>query len=239
MPDADLVEYDPKIADLPQEERPRERLLRYGAAALSNAELLAIIIRVGGTGQNVIRLAEALLARHDGLPGLAQAGVEELTELKGVGVAKVAQLKASLELGRRLLASAPDERAQIRSPADAANLLMLEMGMLEQEHLRVILLDTRNRILTINTVYKGSLNSSMVRVGELFREAIRRNAAHINSHSTSFERSCQTDSPYKYRRCGGDPPSRPGRSAPGYRSTGSHYYRLGTIRLAQGERFGL
>jgi DNA repair protein RadC len=179
MPDADLVEYNPKIADLPQSERPRERLLRYGAAALSNAELLAIILRVGGAGQNVIRLSEALLARHEGLPGLARAGVEELTELKGVGAAKVAQLKASLELGRRLLASAPDERAQIRSPADAANLLMLEMSMLEQEHLRVILLDTRNRILTISTVYKGSLNSSMIRVGELFRGAIRRNAAAI------------------------------------------------------------
>ena len=179
MPDTDLVEYNPKIADLPRAERPRERLLRYGEAALSNAELLAIILRVGGAGQNVIRLAEALLARHEGLPGLARAGVEELTELKGVGEAKVAQIKASLELGRRLLASAPEERAQIRSPADAANLLMLEMSMLEQEHLRVILLDTRNRILTITTVYKGSLNSSMVRVGELFRGAIRRNAAAV------------------------------------------------------------
>ena len=92
---------------------------------------------------------------------------------------KVSQLKASLELGRRLLASAPEERAQIRSPADAANLLMLEMSMLEQEHLRVILLDTRNRILAIDTVYKGSLNSSVVRVGELFRGAIRRNAAAV------------------------------------------------------------
>jgi DNA repair protein RadC len=179
MPDADLVEYNPKIADLPQAERPRERLLRYGASALSNAELLAIILRVGGAGQNAIRLSEALLARHEGLSGLARAGVGELTQVKGVGDAKVAQMKAALELGRRLLASAPDERVQIRSPADAANLLMLEMGLLEQEHLRVVLLDTRNRVLTISTVYKGSLNSSMVRVGELFREAIRRNSAAV------------------------------------------------------------
>ena len=84
-----------------------------------------------------------------------------------------------MELGRRLLISAPDERLQIRSPADVANLLMLEMGLLEQEHLRVILLDTRNRVLAVTTVYKGSLNSSMIRVGELFREAIRRNSAAV------------------------------------------------------------
>jgi DNA repair protein RadC len=179
MVDTGLVEYSPKIADLPQEDRPRERLLRYGAGALSNAELLAIILRVGGAGQNAIRLSEALLARFEGLSGLARAGLGELTQVRGVGEAKVAQIKAALELGRRLLATAPEERAQIRSPADAANLLMLEMGLLEQEHLRVVLLDTRNRVLTVTTVYKGSLNASMIRVGELFRDAIRRNSAAI------------------------------------------------------------
>lgn len=179
MPDSDLIEYNPKIADLPQADRPRERLLRYGAAALSNSELLAIILRVGGAGQNAIRLSETVLARFEGLAGLARAGVGDLTQVKGIGEAKVAQIKSALELGRRLLISAPDERLQIRSPADVANLLMLEMGLLEQEHLRVILLDTRNRVLAVTTVYKGSLNSSMIRVGELFREAIRRNSAAV------------------------------------------------------------
>jgi len=179
MPDTKLVQYNPKIADLPMADRPRERLLRYGSSALSTAELLAIILRVGGVGQNAVRLGEAVLARFEGLPGLAQAGVAELTQIKGVGAAKVAQIKAALELGRRLLIASPEERPQVRSPADAANLLMLEMGALEQEHLRVILLDTRNRVLTITTVYMGSLNTSMVRVGELFREAVRRNAAAI------------------------------------------------------------
>ena len=179
MPDSDLIEYNPKIADLPQADRPRERLLRYAAAALSNSELLAIILRVGGAGQNAIRLSETVLARFEGLAGLARAGVGDLTQVKGIGEAKVAQIKSALELGRRLLISAPDERLQIRSPADVANLLMLEMGLLEQEHLRVILLDTRNRVLAVTTVYKGSLNSSMIRVGELFREAIRRNSAAV------------------------------------------------------------
>ncbi len=179
MPDSDVVQYSPKIADLPEADRPRERLLRYGAGALSNAELLAIILRVGGAGQNAVRLSEALLAHFEGLAGLARAGPAELTQVKGVGDAKVAQIKAALELGRRLLVYAPEERAQIRSPADAANLLLLEMSLLEQEHLRVVLLDTRNHVLNIETVYKGSLNSSMIRVGELFRAAIRRNAAAL------------------------------------------------------------
>lgn len=179
MPDTDLIEYNPKIADIPMADRPRERLLYYGTSALSNAELLAIILRVGGVGQNALRLAETLLARFDGLPGLARASVAELTQIKGVGIAKVAQVKAALEVGRRLLSSSPDERPQVRSPADAANLVLLEMSVLEQEHLRVILLDTKNRVVSISTIYVGSLNSSVVRVGELFREAIRQNAAAI------------------------------------------------------------
>ncbi len=179
MSDSELVEYIPKIADLPLADRPRERLLRYGAGALSNAELIAIIIRVGGVGQNAVRLAESLLAGFDGLSGLARAGAGDLARVKGVGDAKVAQIKAALELGRRMLVTAPEERPQIRSPADAANLLLLEMSWLEQEHLRVLLLDTRNRVLTVTTVYIGSLNTSVIRVGELFREAIRRNAAAV------------------------------------------------------------
>ena len=179
MSNTDLIEYHPKIADIPLSDRPRERLLRYGSSALSNAELLAIILRVGGVGQNAVRLSEALLARFDGLAGLARVGLAELTQIKGIGSAKAAQIKAALEIGRRLLVTSPDDRPQVRSPADAANLLMLEMSALEQEHLRVVLLDTRNRVLTLATVYVGSLNTSMVRVGELFREAIRRNAAAL------------------------------------------------------------
>jgi DNA repair protein RadC len=96
-----------------------------------------------------------------------------------VGTAKVAQLKAALELGRRLLIESPEERTQIRSPADAANLVMSDMSLLEQEHLRTMLLDTKNRVLETTTVYQGSLNTSLIRVGELFREAIRANCASL------------------------------------------------------------
>jgi len=165
------------IRDMPESERPRERLRSYGANALSTSELLAILLRTGVRGENVVQLAMRLLSDHRGLSGLAKASFDELEELKGVGPAKVTQLKAAFELGRRLLVEAPDERPQIRSPADAANLVMLEMGLLDQEHLRLILLDTKNRVLEMPTIYIGNLNTSVIRVGELFRQALRVNCA--------------------------------------------------------------
>jgi len=171
------VEYQPMIRDMPESERPRERLRYYGANALSTSELLAILLRTGVRGENVVQLAMRLLSDHRGLSGLAKASFDELEQLKGVGPAKVTQLKAAFELGRRLLVEAPDERPQIRSPADAANLVMLEMGLLDQEHLRLILLDTKNRVLEMPTVYIGNLNTSVIRVGELFRQALRVNCA--------------------------------------------------------------
>jgi DNA repair protein RadC len=175
----DPVEYRPTIKDMPADERPRERLAHAGPAALSTAELLAIILRTGVSGENVLDVSQRLLAKYSGLSGLARAGFAELCAEKGLGAAKTAQLKAALELGRRLLVTAPDERPQVKSPSDAANLLMGEMGLLEQEHMRVVLLDTRNRVQGMHTVYQGSLNTTMVRVGELFRDAIRSNSAAI------------------------------------------------------------
>ncbi len=177
--DTAIVEYYPTIKDLPEGERPRERLEHYGAGALSAAELLAIILRVGNRDENVIRLAQRLLTTYGGLVGLAQAPFSELIEIKGLGPAKATQLKAAFELGRRLLVAAPHERPTVKSPADAANLLMMEMGLLEQEHLRAVILDSKNHVIKIHTVYIGSLNTAVVRVGELFREAIRLNAAAV------------------------------------------------------------
>jgi len=177
--DAPNIEYYPTIKELPEDERPRERLEHYGPAALSTAELLAIILRVGTRDENVIRLAQRLLSAYGGLAGLAQAPFSELVAMKGIGLAKATQLKAAFELGRRLLVAAPHERPIVKSPADAANLLLLEMAGLEQEHLRAIILNTRNQVLKVHNVYVGSLNTAVVRVGELFREAIRANAAAI------------------------------------------------------------
>ena len=178
------VEYYPTIKELPSDERPRERLANYGPGMLSTAELLAIILRVGTKDENVIRMAQRLLAHFDGLPGLARAPFEDLIEQKGIGPAKAVELKAAFELGRRWQNAAPQERLQVKSPQDAANLLMLEMGILEQEHLKTIMMDSKNHVLKVHTVYIGSVNTANVRVGELFREAIRLNSvAMIVAHN--------------------------------------------------------
>ncbi len=162
-----------------QSDDPQVRLDQLGAAALSSAELIALILRPAGPGQDRLQIAGALLARFGGLSGLTRANLAELAQVKGMSLFKAAQLKAAIELGQRTTSTAPDERPQITCPADAARLLMPEMCLLEQEHLRVILLDTRNRVLGVHEVYQGSLNTSMIRVGEVFREAIRRNCAAI------------------------------------------------------------
>jgi len=168
-----------RITDLHAAERPRERLAIHGAQALSNAELLAILLRVGIQGENAVQMGQRLLHDLGGLPGLHRASFDEVCQQKGIGPAKAAQIKAAIELGRRLAASQPLERPLIQKPGDAAALVQYEMSALEQEELRVILLNTRNRVLDIRTVYRGSLNSSHIRIGELFRDAVRRNAAAI------------------------------------------------------------
>jgi DNA repair protein RadC len=179
MSTRDGVEYHLTIKDMPSGERPRERLRLYGPTSLSTSELLAIILRTGTEGESVLHLASRLLAQYEGLAGLARASFEELCQIHGLGVAKAAQLKAALELGRRLLSASPEERPQIRSPADAASLFMSEMSLLDQEHLRVVLLDTRNRVLGSPVIYKGSLNTSVIRVAELFQDAIKQKCAAI------------------------------------------------------------
>lgn len=168
-----------RITDLPTRERPRERLEHFGVKALSNAELVAILIRVGRSGVNALQLSHQVLTDYGGLSGLHRLSYSELCSIPGIGPAKAAQLQAAVEIGRRLSQSGLGDRPLIQSPQDAANLVLYEMGALEQEHLRVMLLDTRNQLMRISEVYKGSLNSSLIRVGEVFRDALRSNAASI------------------------------------------------------------
>lgn len=168
-----------RITDLHEAERPRERLSSLGPQALTNAELLAILLRVGVTGENAVQVGQRLLQHFGGLSGLHRAPFEELMNQHGIGEAKAAQIKAAIELGRRLTLESPEERPTISSPADAAALVQYEMSALEQEHLRVLLLDTRNHVLDIVEVYRGSVNMSQVRVGEVFKAAIRRNATAV------------------------------------------------------------
>jgi DNA repair protein RadC len=168
-----------RIHDLAEGERPRERLAHLGPQSLSTAELLGILIRVGVPGESAIQVGQRLLQTFGGLAGLHRATFSELCSQHGIAEAKAAQIQAAIELGRRLTLEAPNERPTIHGPGDAAGLLLYEMSALEQEELRVMLLDVRNRVLDVINVYRGSLTSSQVRVGELFKHAIRRNAANI------------------------------------------------------------
>jgi DNA repair protein RadC len=168
-----------RIRDLESSQRPRERLASLGGPSLSNAELIAILLRTGIKGINAVQLGQKILMDCGGLAGLHRLSYTELCRMRGVGPAKAAQIKAAVELGSRFAASTPTELPVIQSPEDAAALILYEMGALEQEHLNVMLLDTRNRMVKLVEVYRGSLNSSLIRVSEVFKEAVRANAAAI------------------------------------------------------------
>jgi DNA repair protein RadC len=164
----------PTLHLLPVRERPACRVSE-NADECNLVELLAAVVR----GPRQIEIAFALLGRFGDLDALSLASVCELTQVQGVGSATAASIKAALELGRRRLLAASEDRFAVRSPADAAQFLMAEMAGLEQEHFKVLYLDTRNRLLGNDTLYVGSLNASHIRVAEVFREATRRNCASI------------------------------------------------------------
>jgi DNA repair protein RadC len=167
------------IRYLPATDRPRERLRDAGAQALSNVEPLAILLRVGSSKESALSQATRLLARFEGLPGLWRASFTEMCNEKGLGNAKAAQVKAAPELGMRLASASPEARPVVRSPEELAELLMGEMSLLDQEHVRVVLLDARNHVLSIPTVYVGSPHSAHVRIGDLLSDAIRDKASSI------------------------------------------------------------
>jgi DNA repair protein RadC len=168
-----------RIQDFQENDRPRERLAELGASALSTPELLAILLRTGLPGENAVQMGQRLLKQFGGITGLHKISFEELSNQKGLGSAKTSTIKAAIELGRRLPLEDAEERPVITCPKDAADLIMYEMLGLPVENLWVFLLDTRNRVLKIEKLYKGSLNSSTVRVGELFKSALTNNAASI------------------------------------------------------------
>jgi DNA repair protein RadC len=173
------VQYHLTIKELPATERPREKLLAHGPGALSSGELLAIILRTGLKGETVVDLANRLLATFGGLQGLARASVGDLTRFHGFGDAKACEIKACLELARRLSLEQPEDRFVITSPEDVGRLLGFEMAALDQEQLRVVLLNTKNVVQRVVTVYQGSVNAAQLRVGEVFKEAIRQNCPAI------------------------------------------------------------
>lgn len=167
--------YHVPVKEWPASEQPREKLMQDGAQHLSNPELLAILLRVGVKGQDVVSLANSLLIQFGGAGGLYGTDWRELAAVHGMGDAKAVTIKAALELGRRVLQAEETERLQVRSPADVASLLLIDMALLEQEHLKVVLLNTKNVVMGIRDVYKGSVNSSQIRTSEVFRDAVKEN----------------------------------------------------------------
>lgn len=168
-----------RIKDLPQHERPRERLRDLGPAALSNSELLAILLRTGTARFTAIELASNLLSRFGSLNNLAQMSVAELGREHGMGVAKSAQVLAALELGRRTASWRDGARPCITCPEDAANLLRAEMQALKKEVMKILLLNSKNEVVKVMQISEGSLNSTVLHPRETFREAVREAAAAV------------------------------------------------------------
>jgi DNA repair protein RadC len=164
-----------RLCDLPTEERPLYRLHHHGSDALSTTELLALLLG----SADAPGLAQELLTSFGTLHRLARTNKARLMQFRGIGEAQAGRLMACLELCRRLQQPPAEERPRITSPADGANILLPRLRHLEQEELHVLLLDTRNRVLDIQCIYRGSLNSSMIRIGEIFRVAIDAAAAAI------------------------------------------------------------
>jgi DNA repair protein RadC len=169
------LDYHATVRELPSNERPRERLQHFGPQALSTAELLAIVLRTGIQGDNALELANKLLSKYGGLPGLVRADFRELCAERGMGVAKSAQIKAALEVGRRLASVQVDTKYRISTPADAANLVMLDLAYLDTEQMRILLLDAKSQLVEKISSYQGTANSSVLRAAEVFRPAIIRN----------------------------------------------------------------
>jgi DNA repair protein RadC len=167
------------IRDLPAGERPRERMDQYGPEALSNSELLAIVLRVGSRGESAVRLGERLLSEFEGLAGIARARIPQLSALPGMGLAKAAQVKAAFELGKRLATSVDEARAVVRGAADVVALVREELRLREQECLAAVFLDARNQVLRMRILTVGTLTGSPAHPREVFKEALAQGCASV------------------------------------------------------------
>ncbi|WP_147803507.1 RadC family protein [Alkalicoccus halolimnae] len=184
------------IRDVPKSERPRERLLRDGAESLSNQELIALLLGSGTKTESVLELAGRIIQHFDGLKLLKEATAVELMEIHGIGEAKAVQLRAALEIGRRIKQFPVEETHVVRSPQDVADYMMEEMRHLKQEHFVALYLNTKNAVLHKKTLFIGSLNASIVHPRELYKEALRYSAASficLHNHPSGNPEPSQED----------------------------------------------
>ncbi|MFW6007357.1 MAG: RadC family protein [Halanaerobiales bacterium] len=173
------IDYQFTLKQLPEEDRPREKLIKYGAKNLSNAELLALIIRTGNRKRTAIELSQDILSYFGGLNSLTSLSVEEIKQIKGIGVAKSTQIKALIEISKRLAASSDQNRIIVKEPQDVSNVMMPRLRYNKQEVFSLILLNIKNQIIAISEITKGGLTSSIVHPREVFKEAIKRSSAAI------------------------------------------------------------
>lgn len=167
------------IKSIPKDDRPQEKLLKYGANNLSNSELVAVILRTGSKEENVVMLAHRILKEDDkGLRNIAEGTIEKFKSFKGINDVKAAQLMAVAELSKRI-STLKIEKIKISSPSDAAVILMEEMRYYRKEYFKIILLDTKNNIKRVSEISVGSLNSSIVHPREVFSEAVVNSASSI------------------------------------------------------------
>lgn len=167
------------LRDIPREERPRERMLQFGARILSNSELVAILLRTGTVAESAVGLAQRVLKEAGGIRGLVNMSTEQMIKVKGIGYAKALQLQAAIELGKRLAQSELDPALIVRSPQDVARYVMEDLRYLQKEHFVCLFLNTKNHVIAQETLSIGSLNASIVHPREVFRAAIERGSASL------------------------------------------------------------
>lgn len=168
------------IKDLPLSERPQEKLISYGVESLSNAELLALIIKIGNLEETAVEVAQKILNKDNrGIAYLSDVTLQELMQVKGIGESKASQILAAIEIGKRLNRVGPQDKIKVSSPIVLVNLLMDEMRYLCKEYFKIAILDTKNQILSIETISIGTLNASIVHPRDVYKVAIKKNANSI------------------------------------------------------------
>ena len=184
------------IHDLPISERPRERLQKLGVEALSAQEILALILGRGIAGESVVVTAQRLLSQFGNLKGMAGASVEELSQVKGIGVAKASQIKAAFELTNRLEGRPESARSVVKTPDDVAALVQGRLRGKKREHFLALLLDTRNQLIKTAEISVGSLDTSVVHPREVFKEAVSASAAlviFVHNHPSGDPEASEDD----------------------------------------------
>ncbi|NIR51942.1 JAB domain-containing protein [candidate division KSB1 bacterium] len=174
-----MARYTPKIPEWPEDDRPRERLIKFGADKLSDAEILAILLRVGNQETTAIDLARHLIKEFGGFRGMDGKSVSELCEVNGIGMAKAAQIKAAMELGKRLFLEEAGSKVRVECSEDVYRIVNPYLRDLSREVFKIILLTSRNRLIHEKTIFEGSLTESIVSPREIVKEAINHSAASV------------------------------------------------------------